>query len=190
MAISDIDRKNALAAAMEAELASLEERGVRMAGNAYSPVLLVKGDLNEDERSGGVLLAGADGRALRAALSAIGWAPEDFCALAAVAGAEAAGAPAGPLPAPLFRDALEALDPEAVILLDEAAAAAMREAYAADLALIDDFDTATLKPGLVAHVLGGRALTLGGFEEALVDSHKKQVVWASLKQLPPLGAPY
>ena len=103
---------------------------------------------------------------------------------------EAAGAPAGPLPAPLFRDALDALDPEAVILLDEAAAAAMREAYAADLALIDDFDTATLKPGLVAHVLGRRALALGGFEAALADSHKKQVVWAYLKQLPPLGAPY
>ena len=195
MAITAAERKEVLAAAAEQELGSLQARGVRMAGNAFSPIVLVKGELNEAERSGGELLAGADGTALRSALAAIGWAPEDFCALAAVAGAgeggaESAAAPGEPLPPELFREALEALDPEAVVLLDDAAADVMREAYADALAIIEDFDTAMLKPGLVAHVLGRRVLALDGFEAALSDKAEKQRMWAYIKQLPPLGAPY
>ena len=198
MAITSEERKEALAAAAEQELAALQARGVRMAGNAFSPIVLVKGDLNETERADGELLAGADGTALRSALSAIGWAPEDFCALASVAGrSEGDGAggdsiavSGGPLPPSLFREALEALDPEAVVLLDAVAADAMREAYADALADIEDFDTAMLEPGLVAHVLGRRVLALGGFEAALSNKAEKQRVWAYLKQLPPLGAPY
>ena len=196
MAITTAQRKEALAAAAEEELDSLVARGVLLAGNAFSPVVLVKGELNDAERSASIaLLSGADGEALRSALSAIGWAPEDFCALASVAGAGEAGVaptvPAGsPLPSPLFREALEALDPEAVILLDDAAADAMREAYVDALALVDDFDCALLKPGLVAHVLGRRVLALDGFEAALADPKEKQRMWAYLKQMPPLSAPY
>lgn len=78
------ERKEALAAAAEQELRGLEGRGVLMAGNAFSPVLLIKGALNDDERAGATVLSGADGEALRSALTAIGWAPQDFCALAAV----------------------------------------------------------------------------------------------------------
>ena len=66
----------------------------------------------------------------------------------------------------------------------------MREAYADALAIIEDFDTAMLKPGLVAHVLGRRVLALDGFEAALSDKAEKQRMWAYIKQLPPLGAPY
>ena len=69
MAITTQERKEALAAAAEQELKGLEARGVRMAGNAFSPVVLVKGELNDAERSGEPLLSGADGTALRAALS-------------------------------------------------------------------------------------------------------------------------
>ena len=195
MAIANAERKEALAAAAEQEFGSLQARGVRMAGNAFSPIVLVKGELNAVEQAGGVLLAGEDGTALRSALSAIGWAPEDFCALSCVAGAGEEGvvsavAPGDVLPVELFREALEALDPEAVVLLDDAAADAMREAYADALAIIEDFNTAMLKPGLVAHVLGRRVLALDGFEAALADKAEKQRMWAYLKQLPPLGAPY
>ena len=195
MTITAAERKEALAAAAEQELGSLQARGVRMAGNAFSPIVLVKGELDEAELAGGELLAGADGTALRSALAAIGWAPEDFCALAAVAGAgeggaESAAAPGEPLPPELFREALEALDPEAVVLLDDAAADVMREAYADALAIIEDFDTAMLKPGRMAHVLGRRVLALDGFEAALSDKAEKQRMWAYIKQLPPLGAPY
>lgn len=195
MAITTQERKEALAAAAEQELKGLEARGVRMAGNAFSPVVLVKGELNDAERSGDPLLSGADGTALRAALGAIGWEPQDLCVLAAVAGsgdeAVAGGLAAGePLPVDLFREALEALDPEAVILLDDAAADLLRETYADALAIIEDFDTAMLKPGLIAPVLGRRVLALDGFEAALSQPAEKQRMWAYLKQMPPLGAPY
>lgn len=219
MAISTTARRDAIAAQARQELDALEARGVWFTGNGYSPILLVKGELNDAERAGGELLAGADGHALRAALTAIGWAPEDFCALAtalapdagdgaaaASAGVSATGAaptedavsaagaaPTGgivPLDVDTFREAVEAVDPEAVVLLDDAAADAMREAYADALAIIDDFDTAMLSPGLVASVAGRRVLAVGGFEAALSDPHKKQVAWAYLKQLAPLGAPY
>lgn len=195
MAITTQERKEALAAAAEQELRGLEARGVRMAGNAFSPVVLVKGELNDAERSGEPLLSGADGTALRAALGAIGWEPQDLCVLAAVAGsgdaAVADGLTAGePLPVDLFREALEALDPEAVILLDDAAADLLRETYVDALAIIEDFDTAMLKPGLIAPVLGRRVLALDGFEAALSQPAEKQRMWAYLKQMPPLGAPY
>ncbi len=194
MRISTADRKGALAQATEQELRALTARGVRMSGNAFSSIVLVKGELDADELAGGELLAGADGVALRAALTAIGYAPEDFCCFASVAGAaegpEAAASPGEPLPADLFREVLEALDPEAVILLDDAAADAMRDAYADALVAIEDFDTAMLKPGLVAHVLGRRVLALDGFEASLSDPREKQCMWAYLKQLPPAGAPY
>lgn len=182
--------KEAIAQAAEQELASLAARGVRIAGNACSPIVLVKGDLDEAERSGGELAAGADGAALRAALGAIGYAPEDFCVLASVAGAgDGAVAVGEALPCDLFREALEALDPEAVLLLDNSAADVMRETYADMLVAIDDFDTAMLKPGLIAHVQGRRVLALDGFEAALTDKAAKQRMWAYIKQLTPAAAP-
>lgn len=194
MRVSSSEAKEAVVGAVEQELASLRARGVVMAGNAFSPIVLVKGSLNDEERTGAVLLSGADGTALRAALGAIGYAPEDFCALASVAGeadvSERAAEPDRPLPSEIFREALEALDPEAVILLDDAAADVMREAYADALVAIEDFDTAMLKPGLVAHVLGRRVLALDGFEASLGDPKEKQRMWAYIKQLPPAGAPY
>ncbi len=136
----------------------------------------------------GALLGGADGRALRAALLKLGYAPEDFCALASVARPGSGGE--GPLPDEVFREAVEALDPEAVLLLDDAAAVSMREAYADALVAIEQFEVAMLEPGLVAPVLGRRVLALGGFEAALSDPAAKQRMWAYLKQLPPAGAPY
>lgn len=195
MAISATNRRTALLNAERQELEYLERAGVRMAGNAFSPIVLVKGELNDVEEASGELLAGADGKALRAALGRLGYAPEDFCALGAVAGAGdpavTSTAPEGaPLPSRLFREALEALDPEAVVLLDDAAAAEMREAYAEELATIEQFDVAMLSPGLVARVLGRRVLALDGFEAALGDPASKQRMWAYLKQVPPLGAPY
>lgn len=195
MAVSNADRRNALLAAAQQELDVLAARGVRMRGNAFSAIVLVKGELNANELAGGELLAGADGAALAAALERLGYAPEEFCALSAIAGPEGEGAApevasGRPLPPALFREALEALDPEAVVLLDDTAASLMREAYAEELARIEQFDMAMLAPGLVAHVLGRRVLALDGFEAALADGRAKQRMWAYLKQLSPLGAPY
>ena len=210
MPITSAEQKAALLEAGKQEMQSLTRRGVRIAGNAMATIVLVKGELNEDERAGAELLSGSDGTALRACLARLGYAPEDFCALSAVAGnAEATGdaaddaaaegaaptpesvaMPGATLPPELFREALEALDPEAVLLLDETAANVLRDAYADALVVIEDFDTAMLKPGLVAYVLGRRVLTLDGFEAALGDKAEKQRMWAYIKQLPPAGAPY
>lgn len=194
MAISSRDLTNALVDALKQELDGLVQRGVRVSGNATSSIVLVKGELNQEELAGGDLLAGNDGAALRAALTRLGWPPEDVCCLAAVAGEGETGhavADTGELlPAEVFREALEALDPEAVVLLDNTAAHAMREAYGDALAQIEQFDEAMLKPGLVAHVLGRRVLALDGFEASLASPREKQRMWAYLKQLPPLGAPY
>ncbi len=187
MPTSQSQKKEAIAQATEQELASLADRGVRISGNACSPIVLVKGDLDEAECSGGELAAGADGAALRKALGAIGYAPEDFCVLASVAGAGDGAGEA--LTCDLFREALETLDPEAVLLLDNSAADVMRETYADMLVAIDDFDTAMLKPGLVAHVQGRRVLALDGFEAALTDKAAKQRMWAYIKQLTPAAAP-
>ena len=63
MSTSQSQKKEAIAQAAEQELTSLAVRGVRIAGNACSPIVLVKGDLDEAERSGGELAAGPDGAA-------------------------------------------------------------------------------------------------------------------------------
>lgn len=194
MPVSSADIKDALVAAGRQELARLTACGVRIHGNAASPIVLIKGQLNSDELAGEALLSGADGKALRAALSAVGYAPEDFCALATVAGASGdesqTVAPGEELTTDLFREALEALDPEAVLVLDETAAQLLRETYADALVVIEDFDSAMLKPGLVVPVLGRRVLVLDGFEAALADKGQKQRMWAYIKQLHPAGAPY
>ncbi len=168
----------------KAELGSLAERGVVTSGNAFSSVLFVKGAPNADELAGARPLSGADGKALRAALTALGYAPEDWCAMLAVSRDGAA------LGADLLREAVAAYDPATLIACDEAAAQALREAYAEQLSRLSDFDEALLAPGKVSRVLGMRVMNLGGFEAALADAHEKQVMWARLKRLPPLGAPY
>lgn len=155
-----------------------------MGGNAFSAVLLVKGELSDAEKGGEPPFSGADGRALRASLERLGYAPEDWEWLLAVdEGGE-------PLEASLMREAVCALDPATLVCCDEAAAALVREAYADDLALIESLEEALLAPGVVAHVCGMRVLNLGGFAAALGDPREKQVMWARLKRIPPLGEPF
>ena len=131
----------------------------------------------------GLVLAG-NGAALHAALERLGYAPEDWCALSAVT---AAGAPVDPEG---FRLALAALSPSTVILCDETAANLARETLAPELVALPTLECAMLQPGYVTEVLGLRLLNLGGFEAALADPAAKQLQWAYLKQLPPLGEPY
>lgn len=155
-----------------------------MAGNAFSSVLLLKGEPSQNERGSGRLLAGGDGKALRSALQALGYAPEDWVGLAAwdVRG--------NTLDASLLREAICVLDPATLVLCDGAAAQVVREAYAQDLSLLESFEEAMLAEGTVVQLAGMRVLALGGFAAALDDMRKKQLMWARLKLLPPLGEPY
>lgn len=155
-----------------------------MGGNAFSSILFLKGEPSDDELNGAPLLAGPDGTALRSALGALGYAPEDWCVMLTVA---EDGSALGP---ELLREAICTLDPATLVACDEAAAQALRETYADELVTLDDFDAAMLVPGKLVRVLGMRVMALGGFAAALSDAHEKQVMWARLKQLPPLGEPY
>ena len=168
----------------KADLASLGQRGVAVGGNAFSSILLLKGEPSDDERAGKPVLGGADGVALRAALGALGYAPEDWCAMLTVTEDGKTMDPA------LVREAVCTLDPDTLVACDDDAAQALRDAYADELVSLDDFDAAMLAPGKVVRVLGMRVMALGGFAAALSDAHEKQVMWARLKQLPPLGEPY
>lgn len=176
-------RRRACVDKAAAEIDGLAARGARMGGNAFSSVLLVKGELSEEERAGAPAFGGADGTALKASLERLGYPPEDWEWLLTV---DAAGEP---LEAALLGEAVCALDPATLICCDEAAARQLREVYADDLSAIENLDEALLTPGTVAHVRGMRVLNLGGFAAALSDAHEKQVMWARLKLVPPLGEP-
>lgn len=178
------DRHECYVAKARAELAVLAGRGVLMAGNAFSSILLVKGEPTAQEQDGGAPFAGEDGTALRAALQALGYAPEDWSGLATWNEGGAA------LDAPLLREAICALDPATCVVCDGAAADLVREAFAEDLASLESFDEAMLVDGVLAQVAGMRMLSLGGFAASLSDKRKKQLMWHRLKQLPPLGEPY
>ncbi len=189
-----------------AELGDLAEAGVVMAGNAFSQVLLLKGEPEEGTSDGGAaanaaptdastspdvspagttaLLSGPDGKALRAALGALGYAPEDW------AGLSIRDADGYPLVPGTLRLAIVTLDPSTVIALDEPAAAALREAFADELVELQSLEAATLQAGYMVRLLGMRVMALGGFEESLSNPKAKQLMWARLKQLPPLGEPY
>ena len=177
-------RRRAYVDKAAAELDDLAARGVRAGGNAFSAVLLAKGELSEAEKNGEPAFSGADGAALRASLERLGYAPEDWATLVTV---DVSGAP---LDADLLREAVTALDPATLVCCDEAAAAGLREAYADDLSVLERLDEAMLAPGTVARVCGMRVLNLGGFAAALSDAREKQVMWARLKQIPPLGEPF
>ena len=178
------ERHDSYVAKARVELESLAERGVLMAGNAFSSVLLVKGSPTAEEQAGGAPFVGEDGAALRAALQALGYAPEDWAGLA---GWDDAGES---LQASVLREAICALDPATCVVCDAAAADLVREAFADDLASLESFEEAMLADGLVVQVAGMRVLSLGGFAASLADKHEKQVMWRRLKQLPPLGEPY
>ncbi|GEM_PF-171195 len=169
------ERRAAYVAKTRMELEMLAARGVVVCGNAFSSVLIVKGELSADELAGGPLLAGPDGDALRKSLTALGYAPEDWAGLSALA-ADAKT----PLTPGLFRTAVAALGPATVLICDDVAAATFCAAYAIQ----------PLEPGVVTDVLGMRVLHLGGFAAGLADPQRKQWAWACLKRVPPLAEPY
>ena len=177
-------RRQAYLEKTRSEVASLAERGVRMGGNAFSPVLLAKGELTADEAAGAEPFSGADGAALKASLKALGYAPEDWETLVAT---DADGAPLSP---DLMREVVATLDPATLVCCDEVATQAVRDAYAEELSSLEDLNEALLPAGMVAHVCGMRFLNLGGFAASLSDPAQKQVMWRWLKQIPPLAEPY
>lgn len=179
MATSREERRRAFVDKATSELGSLVERGAVMGGNAFSEVLFLIGKPADKEPFGD-----AEAKALRASLERLGYPPECWLWLMTC---DVNGVP---LDAAVLREALAALDAATVIATDENAADALRNAYANELAGLGDIEQAMLAPGVVAHLLGMRVMALGDFAAALSNSRDKQIMWARLKQLPPLGEPY
>ncbi len=182
--VSREQKREAYREKAESELYELQNEGLLFAGNAMASYLMVKGDLSSDELAGAPLLSGADGQAIRSALNRLGYTPEDWACIGAN---KADGTSFTP---ETFRQAIASLDPSTLVALDNTAADVVRMAYADELAELPALSEAMLSDGVVAHILGMRVMALGGFAASLTSDTDKQLMWARLKLLPPLGEPY
>lgn len=174
-----------LGAQIRTEIDDLLAAGVPLSGQVPSPVLLIKGELNDAERAGAAILSGADGEALKKSLKVLGYPEGQISAVSVISVLqpqdEGSQAVLGELPAELIRLAVETIDSELVILTDTLAAQRFARAYE-----LDD----EIKEGLPTRVWGRTVLALGGFEAALQDPQAKQVMWARLKEVPYKPLPY
>lgn len=168
-------RKEAYMAKTTHEFGDFAAQGVCMAGNAFASVLLVKGqeDFGEEELS-----------ALKASLEHLGYAPEAWATLLTTT---KTGDPINP---ELVRQAISAFSPDTVLLVNDAAVASVREAYAEELEQLKTDGEKTFSPRVLVRVCGMRMVNLDNFAGALEDPRQKQLRWAAIKQVPPLGEPY
>lgn len=169
-----------------AELGDLAQAGVIMTGNAFSHVLLVKGEPEGPAADGSVprLLEGPDGKALHAALGALGYAPEDW------GGLSVNDAEGYPLVPGTLRLAIATLDPDTLVALDDAAAAAIREAFADELVELESLDAATLSPASSCASWACASWRLAGSRRACLTPRQSSSCGRRLKQLPAPGEPY
>ena len=167
-------RKEAYMAKTTHEFGDFAAQGVCMAGNAFASVLLVKGqeDFGEEELS-----------ALKASLEHLGYAPEAWATLLTTT---KTGDPINP---ELVRQAISAFSPDTVLLVNDAAVASVREAYAEELEQLKTDAEKTFSPRVLVRVCGMRMVNLDNFAGALEDPRQKQLRWAAIKQVPPLGEP-
>ena len=168
-------RKEAYMAKTTHEFGDFAAQGVCMAGNAFASVLLVKGqeDFGEEELS-----------ALKASLEHLGYAPEAWATLLTTT---KTGDPINP---ELVRQAISAFSPDTVLLVNDAAVTSVREAYAEELEQLKTDAEKTFSPRVLVRVCGMRMVNLDNFAGALEDPRQKQLRWAAIKQVPPLGEPY
>ncbi len=168
-------RKEAYMAKTTHEFGDFAAQGVCMAGNAFASVLLVKGqeDFGEEELS-----------ALKASLEHLGYAPEAWATLLTTT---KTGDPINPQ---LVRQAISAFSPDTVLMVNDAAVTSVREAYAEELEQLKTDAEKTFSPRVLVRVCGMRMVNLDNFAGALEDPRQKQLRWAAIKQVPPLGEPY
>ena len=168
-------RKEAYMAKTTHEFGDFAAQGVCMAGNAFASVLLVKGqeDCGEAELS-----------ALKASLEHLGYAPEAWATLLTTT---KTGDPINPQ---LVRQAISAFSPITVLMVNDTAVTSVREAYADELGQLTTDAEKNFSPRVLVRVCGMRMVNLDNFAGALEDPRQKQLRWAAIKQVPPLGEPY
>ena len=168
-------RKEAYMAKTTHEFGDFAAQGGCMAGNAFASVLLVKGQEDFEE---------AELSALKASLEHLGYAPEAWATLLTTT---KTGDSINPQ---LVRQAISAFSPDTVLMVNDAAVASVREAYAEELEQLTTDAEKTFSPRVLVHVCGMRVVNLDNFAGALEDPRQKQLRWAAIKQVPPLGEPY
>lgn len=168
-------RKEAYMAKTTHEFGDFAAQGVCMAGNAFASVLLVKGQEDFEE---------AELSALKASLEHLGYAPEAWATLLTTT-------KTGDLINPqLVRQAISAFSPDTVLMVNAAAVTSVREAYADELGQLTTDAEKNFSPRVLVRVCGMRMVNLDNFAGALEDPRQKQLRWAAIKQVPPLGEPY
>lgn len=139
------------------------------AGSLTPVVLAVKGSPGPAELAGGSALSGADGEALRKALTALGF---DAERLAAVVSRPTGDAEESRVTSRL-RLLVSALDPDVVLALDVSAGADVAGALRTDVPL----------PGNPVRAGYRTMLVVDGLESSLADEQRKRRVWAQLRVL-------
>jgi hypothetical protein len=145
--------------------AALSESPVLTTGSAPADVFIAKGTASPLDLSRAEALAGEDGVAVRKALAALGWDTSLF-GLCVSAG-ETALEPAS------LALAIEAVDPDLVIAVDETAALSVAAALGAD----------PLVFGTPRQIQGRSVLAVDGLEDSLADDARKRRVWQQLKSV-------
>ena len=168
-------RKEAYMAKTTHEFGDFAAQGVCMAGNAFASVLLVKGQEDFEE---------AELSALKASLEHLGYAPEAWATLLTTT---KTGDPINPQ---LVRQAISAFSPDTVLMVNDAAVTSVREAYTDELGQLTTDAEKNFSPRVLVRVCGMRMVNLDNFAGALEDPRQKQMRWAAIKQVPPLGEPY
>lgn len=168
-------RKEAYMAKTTHEFGDFAAQGVCMAGNAFASVLLVKGQEDFEE---------AELSALKASLEHLGYAPEAWATLLTTT---KTGDPINPL---LVRQAISAFSPDTVLMVNDAAVTSVRKAYEDELNQLTTDAEKNFSPRVLVRVCGMRMVNLDNFASVLDDPHQKQMRWAAIKQVPPLGEPY
>ena len=114
----------------------------------------------------------------------LGYAPEAWATLLTTT---KTGDPINP---ELVRQAISAFSPDTVLMVNDAAVTSAREAYADELGQLTTDAEKTFSPRVLVRVCGMRMVNLDNFAGALEDPRQKQLRWAAIKQVPPLGEPY
>lgn len=168
-------------ARVKAELAAADAMlpgsdAVPSTGARFASLVAVKGLPGPAEASGKAAMSGADGEAVRKALSALGWDTDSLFYVLSRPGSSTDA----PRRAARLRLQIEAVDPEFVLAVDAEAAADVAEALGLEHARF----------GMLQRVGGRRILACDGLEASLTDASRKKRVWSQLKSASPPATVY
>lgn len=143
-------------------------------GTVDSPrrILVLKARSGIAEKSGAPAFSGEDGEATGKALGALGYREDEIAWLYL--------GECGSIDGASLRMAVETVDPESILALDDESLAA----------LCDSLGAGEPVAGVLSWVQGRRIVGVGGFEEMLASPRDKQLAWTRMKLISPEGPVY